>query len=138
MDALLSHAGTLGRILALLESFDNEDSAGCDTLIGELFRLMEDLGIPTKLSAIGIEKGDLPAVAETAAGNSGQEGLKAPAQTPAIDGVRRIFLYGIDSDSSSINLSQLVSSELLPDEINRNSDLETNECSSGSLVYRIP
>ena len=35
MDALLSHAGTLGRILALLESFDNEDSAGCDTLIGE-------------------------------------------------------------------------------------------------------
>ena len=35
MDALLSHGGTLGKILGMLEAFDNEDSAACDALIDE-------------------------------------------------------------------------------------------------------
>ena len=47
------------------------DSALCDALVAELFRLSDDLGIPTKLSAIGVERSDLPGIAEVAAGNSG-------------------------------------------------------------------
>lgn len=47
------------------------DAVLCDTLVDELFRLSADLGIPSKLSQIGIEKGDLAGIADVAAGNSG-------------------------------------------------------------------
>ena len=36
MEALNSHSGDLGRMLALLERFDAEDAPGCDRLLGEL------------------------------------------------------------------------------------------------------
>lgn len=36
MEALISHSGDLGRMLALLERFDAEDAPGCDRLLGEL------------------------------------------------------------------------------------------------------
>jgi EAL and modified HD-GYP domain-containing signal transduction protein len=36
MEALISHSGDLGRLLALLECFDAEDGPGCDLLLNEL------------------------------------------------------------------------------------------------------
>ena len=35
-DALCRRQGLLGQVLALLESFDNDDAAGCDRLLAEL------------------------------------------------------------------------------------------------------
>lgn len=47
------------------------DSASCDMLVEELFRLLSDLGIPHKLSAIGLSDLNVEAVARVAAANSG-------------------------------------------------------------------
>lgn len=47
------------------------DSAVCDMLVEELFRLCADLGIPTTLKAAGLGKVDVEGVAKVAAGNSG-------------------------------------------------------------------
>lgn len=45
------------------------DPQVCDRLFAELIRLLEDLGLPTRLSQIGIEREAIPSIAATAAGN---------------------------------------------------------------------
>lgn len=47
------------------------DSAVCDMVVEELFRMCADLGIPTRFSEIGLGHLDIPAVCEVAIGNSG-------------------------------------------------------------------
>lgn len=56
------------------------DSSVCDLLVQELFRLLADLGIPHKLSAIGIPKEVFPKVAEVGTGNSGPNPRKTSVQ----------------------------------------------------------
>ncbi len=45
------------------------DPQVCDRLFDEMIRLLEDLGIPTRLSQIGIDRDSLPMIAKTGAGN---------------------------------------------------------------------
>ncbi len=47
------------------------DSKVCDLLVDELFRLLADLGIPHKLSMLGLGDMDIETIAKVAAGNSG-------------------------------------------------------------------
>ncbi|MFZ4534671.1 EAL and HDOD domain-containing protein [Propionivibrio sp.] len=44
MEALSSHAGMLGKTLALLECFDADDGQGCDVLLGQLHNVDLDRG----------------------------------------------------------------------------------------------
>jgi alcohol dehydrogenase len=61
---------TFSRILGL-DVCGRNDSAVCDMLVGELFRLCADLGIPTRLSDVGLKNVDVKGVATVAAGNCG-------------------------------------------------------------------
>lgn len=63
-----------------LEVSRKSDSAVCDLLVQELFRLLADLGIPHQLSAIGITRDDLLKVAEVGAGNSGPNPRKTSVE----------------------------------------------------------
>jgi len=58
------------RILGL-DVQNRGDSAVCDLLVEELFRLSSDLGIPTRLGDVGLSDVDIESVAEQAVGNSG-------------------------------------------------------------------
>jgi alcohol dehydrogenase class IV len=61
---------SFARILGL--SVDSKsDSKVCDLLVEELFRLLSDIGIPIRLSDIGLSQIDVKAIAEVAASNSG-------------------------------------------------------------------
>ncbi|MBW3097198.1 iron-containing alcohol dehydrogenase [Pseudohoeflea coraliihabitans] len=59
-----------GRILGL--PVDRcSDSTVCDLVVGELFRMCADLGIPTTFSEVGLDGIDVAAVSEVAIANSG-------------------------------------------------------------------
>lgn len=69
----IAHPGkyrNFARILGL-DISGRGDSAVCDMLVEEVFRLSSDLGIPTHLSDVGLKKVDVAALAEQALGNSG-------------------------------------------------------------------
>ena len=54
-----------------LQTDGRGDSAVCDMVVEELFRMCADLGIPTRFSEIGLSALDVEAVSEVAIGNSG-------------------------------------------------------------------
>ena len=54
-----------------LQPDGRSDSAVCDMVVDELFRLCADLGIPTRFSEIGLDDLNIEAVSEVAIGNSG-------------------------------------------------------------------
>ncbi|NKX41250.1 iron-containing alcohol dehydrogenase [Rhodobacteraceae bacterium R_SAG2] len=49
----------------------HSDSAVCDMVVEELFRMCADLGIPTRFSDVGLSDLDIEAVSEVAIGNTG-------------------------------------------------------------------
>lgn len=64
-----------------VDTYHMSDPKVCDTLFDQLIRLLKDLGLPTKLSEIGVSREDLETIAKTGAGNDPE--APNPRLTPA-------------------------------------------------------